>query len=80
MPKAEAATIHSESGLGKVAFVVVGCVWYRSSFEPSTNPIHQTRFIYWLGKPLDFGGFQPYVNPSGIATELQLIAMPVKEI
>jgi hypothetical protein len=77
MPNVAAATIRNESGLnGKVAFVLVGCVWYRSSFEPATNPTHQTRFMYWLGKPLDSGGFQPFVIPSGVASELRLIYMP----
>ena len=76
MPKVAEATIRNEPGLnGKVAFVLVGCVCYRSSFEPKNRPTHQTRFIYWLGVPQD-GGFQPYVFPHGTATELRLIAMP----
>jgi hypothetical protein len=61
---------------GKVSFVLVGCISYRSSFEPPTNPSHQTRFIYWLGIPYDWGGFQPNIVPSGVASQLQLIQMP----
>ena len=77
MPAVEAATIRSESGLnGKAAFVLVGCIFYRFSFEPESAPTHQTRFIYWLGVPYKEGGFQPYVIPSGVATDLRLIAMP----
>jgi len=76
MPKVAEATIRNGPGLnGKVAFVLVGCVFYRSSFEPRSRPTHQTRFIYWLGVPYSEGGFQPYVIPSGVAAELRLIAM-----
>jgi hypothetical protein len=60
---------------GTVAFVVIGCVCYRSSFEPVTNPTHQTRFMYWLGKP-EGSGFFPNVVPRGIADQLRLISMP----
>jgi len=77
MPKVAEATIRNEPGLnGKVAFVLVGCVFYRSSFEPRSMSTHQTRFIYWLGVPYSEGGFQPYVIPSGVAGELRLITMP----
>ncbi len=76
MTKVAEATIRSETGLnGKVAFVLVGCVCYRWSFEPKSRPTHQTRFIYWLGVP-QTAGFQPYVVPQGTATELRLIAAP----
>jgi hypothetical protein len=61
---------------GKTAFVLVGCVVYRSSFEPPTAPAHETKFIYWLGKPLPNGGIQPYVIPHGVANKLQLIEFP----
>jgi gas vesicle protein len=61
---------------GKVAFVLVGCVSYRSSFEPQAAPSHQTRFIYWLGIPQDWGGFQSFIDPVGTASELRLIQMP----
>jgi hypothetical protein len=61
---------------GKVGFVLVGCVCYRSSFEPQTNPTHQTRFIYYLAKVLPEGGFLPYIVPSGVASELQLVSIP----
>jgi hypothetical protein len=77
MPSVKAATIRDESGLnGKAAFVLVGCVFYRASFEDKSAPTHQTRFVYWLGVPQEGGGFQPYVVPTGVATELRLIAMP----
>jgi hypothetical protein len=77
MPKVVEAEIRGEPGLnGEVAFVLVGCVCYRSSFDSKSAPTHQARFIYWLGVPESSGGFQPYVAPQGIANELRLIAMP----
>jgi hypothetical protein len=60
---------------GQVGFVLVGCVCYRSSFEPKSDPTHQTRFVYYLGKVQQFG-IMPYVLPEGIASDLQLIEMP----
>jgi hypothetical protein len=60
---------------GTVAFVLVGCVFYRASFEPPNNPTHQTRFIYYLGVPQEFG-FLPNVIPRGLANTLQLIPFP----
>jgi hypothetical protein len=59
---------------GKVSFVMVGCVCYRSSFEDPKAPNHQTRFIYDLGIPETFGGWMPYIVPQGTAAKLQLIA------
>jgi len=41
----EAAKRNAKGLEGKVGFVLVGCVCYRSSFEPESNPTHQTRFI-----------------------------------
>jgi len=77
MPKVVEAERRNEPGLnGKVAFVLVGCVCYRSSFDPQSAPTHQTRFIYYLGVPKSEGAFQPYVIPQGIANDLRLIAMP----
>lgn len=62
---------------GKVGFVLVGCVSYRSSFEPDTASGHQTRFVYQLGIPQSFGGFQPYIDPTDSAgSQLRLIDMP----
>lgn len=73
MPKVAEATIPSGSGLGgKAAFVMVGCAFYKASFEPENAPTHQTRFIYHLGTPNDIG-FQPYVVPLGVANTLRLI-------
>ena len=61
---------------GMVAFVLVGCVCYRSSFESKDAPTHQTRFMYYLGRPEPEGGFFPYVLPRGTADELRLILIP----
>jgi hypothetical protein len=61
---------------GKAGFVLVGCVVYRSSFEPPTAPAHETKFIYWLGARDQEGGIQPYVNPIGVADSLRLITFP----
>jgi hypothetical protein len=58
---------------GKVGFVMVGCVVYRSSFEPRNKPNHQTRFIYDLGIPQSWGGWMPYILPQGVATDIRLI-------
>lgn len=57
---------------GKVGFVMVGCVVYRSSFEPRDKPNHQTQFLYDLGIP-ERGGLMPYIVPKGPASEVRLI-------
>jgi len=62
--------------VGKVAFALVGCVCYRSSFEPDGSRPHQTGFIYYLGEPMNGGAMQPFVYPSGVASKLQLEAFP----
>jgi hypothetical protein len=72
----KAAEANSIGLPGKVGFVLVGCICYRSSFEPTTNPFHETRFIYYLGKPDGEGGIQPFVQPTGIANDLQLVKFP----
>jgi hypothetical protein len=74
MPKVEAA--RSPDIDGKVGFVLVGCVCYRASFESQNSPTHQTRFLYYLGRVGAEVGFNPYVVPSGVAADLQLIAIP----
>lgn len=61
---------------GKVAFILVGCVVYRSSFEPQNSSAHETSFVYYLGVPQDVG-FNPYIVPNGIADTLRLILMPI---
>jgi len=61
---------------GKVGFVLVGCVSYRSAFEPKDSSMHQTGFTYYLGNVGKDGSVNPYVVPSGTASELQLIASP----
>lgn len=60
---------------GKVAFVLVGCVSYRSTFEPITAPRHETRFVYYLGEPQNVG-IQPFVDPHGVANKLRLVEVP----
>lgn len=60
----------------KVAFVLVGCVSYRSSFEPQNTPNHETKFLYWLGIPVGSWGMYPYVTPNGTAEKLRLIEVP----
>ena len=60
----------------KVSFVLVGCVSYRSSFEPESAPNHETRFLYLLGAPGGDGVMYPYVIPSGTADKLALIEVP----
>jgi hypothetical protein len=72
----DAANANPDGLHGKVGFVLVGCVVYRSSFEPTTNPTHQTRFIYFLAEPMANGTVQPYVIPTGVAERLQLIQFP----
>lgn len=72
----KAATTNPDGLKGKVGFVLVGCVSYRSAFEPVSNPAHETQFMYYLARPVQNDGIQPYVLPSGIAEGLQLIAMP----
>jgi hypothetical protein len=59
--------------LGKVEFVMVGCVVYRSSFEPDGTRPHTTGFLYHLAEPLQFG-VQGFVSPHGTADRLQLIS------
>ena len=64
---------------GKVGFVLVGCVAYRSSFEPVDAPAHETKFIYQLAEPLHGvmeGAVQPFVSPAGTANGLQLVIFP----
>lgn len=67
---------HSVGLEGKVGFVLVGCVCYRSTFELQTAPTHQTRFIYYLGVPGAEGGFNPYILPVGTASAVRLMMMP----
>jgi hypothetical protein len=61
---------------GKVGFVLVGCVCYRSSLEPASAPFHKTKFIYYLAIPQEGGGVLPYVTPAGVAGDLRLIVFP----
>lgn len=78
-PFMEAVNKAAEASLGdlrgKVGFVLVGCVVYRSSFEAPTSPAHETRFIYFLGEPQS-GAVQPYVSLAGAADKLQLVEFP----
>lgn len=61
---------------GKGAFVMVGCVVYRASFEKGGTRPHATGFLYELGQPEPGGAMQPFVAPRGIADKLQLIQFP----
>lgn len=61
---------------GTVGFVIVGCVFYRASFEPEDRPTHQTRFMYRLAVPHGEMTFYPWVSPVGVASSLQLLAIP----
>jgi hypothetical protein len=62
--------------LGKVQFVMVGCVVYRSSFEPDGTRLHTTGFLYHLAEPYPGGAVQGFISPHGTADRLQLIAFP----
>lgn len=69
---------HSQGGLsGKAAFMVVGCVCYKSTFESDSIPTHQTRFAYYLAAPAEEGGVNPYVLPEGVADRLRLTSFPL---
>lgn len=61
--------------IGKVAFVMVGCVLYRSSFDKDGTRPYETGFTYRLGEPRDALMF-PWVSPKGIADKLQLLEYP----
>lgn len=73
---AQAAANAPKSLDGKVGFVLVGCVIYRSSFEAQNNSAHETRFLYYLGAIGQGPAFNPYVMPTGIATSLRLVTIP----
>jgi hypothetical protein len=63
---------------GKIGFVLVGCASYRSSFEPESTPRHETFFFYWLGVLGPSGnGMNPWVDPTGTASQLTLIGTPL---
>ncbi len=59
---------------GKIGFVLVGCVCYRTPIQAEDQPSHETLFMYFLGRT-DRVGLNPYVEPSG-SVDLQLVAMP----
>jgi hypothetical protein len=58
---------------GTVGFAIVGCVYYRSSFDLDNAPTHQTRFLYALGIP-DERSFTALIIPKGVASQLGLIS------
>jgi len=62
---------------GKIGFAIVGCVFYRASFEPPDAGRHQTRFMYYLGWLDDEGGVNVLVEPSGVPPNLRLVLMAV---
>ncbi len=61
---------------GQVAFAFVGCVSYRSSLDSPDAPRHETGFIYRLGQVESWGGMQPFIKPTGVASVLQLVEFP----
>jgi hypothetical protein len=61
---------------GKVAFVMVGCVCYRSPVESESAALHETKFVYRLGELQSNGTVRTYVVPDGIANNLDLIKAP----
>lgn len=71
----KAADANTGALRGKVGFVLVGCVVYRSSFEEKTAPAHETKFMYLLGEPVG-GPLKPYVKPVGVAGKLRLVVWP----
>lgn len=58
---------------GTLGFAVVGCVYYRSPFEPLSVPTHQTRFFYALGVQSK-ESFTVFIAPTGIAAQLKMIS------
>jgi hypothetical protein len=72
----KSANANTGALLGKVGFVLVGCVSYRFPFEKESAPRHETRFIYYMGKVEESGAMNPYVRPSGSASELQIVPFP----
>lgn len=65
-----------DSVWGKVEFVVVGCVVYRSAFDPDGIRPYITEFRYDLGEVGPEGGVMEFVAPYGVANKLQLIQFP----
>ena len=61
--------------VGKVAFVMVGCIVYRSPLDPDGVRPYMTGFLYHLGEPGQVG-IQPFVTPKGTADKLQLVKFP----
>jgi hypothetical protein len=62
---------------GKVSFILVGCLVYRGAVEPKDAPAHETRFAYDLATPQENGSTMPFVNPTGIASDLRLVRYPL---
>jgi hypothetical protein len=62
--------------VGKVQFVMVGCVVYSSSLEKYGTRPYVTGFLYYLGELQNEGGMLTWVSPIGTASNLQLIKMP----
>jgi hypothetical protein len=61
--------------IGKVGFVMVGCVVYRSSLDRDGTRPDVTGFMYYLAESKD-GLMYPWVTPTGTADKLQLFALP----
>lgn len=73
VPKAIASSPQFSLQKGKISFVFVGCVSYRFPFEALDLPRHETQFMYELGKPNATGGYDTYIEPSGVHPEIQLL-------
>jgi hypothetical protein len=75
---ASAAPMYKSNLAGKVAFVMVGCVIYRSSFDDEGTRPHVTGFLYRMGEPLNNEAqvIHPFISPVGTADKLQLFKFP----
>jgi hypothetical protein len=61
---------------GKVAFVLIGCVVYRSPLDIDGTRPYMTTFLYHLTEPREYGMNFPWVTPKGTANKLQLMELP----
>jgi hypothetical protein len=59
--------IRESETVGKIRFVIVGCVCYKAPFEPRSAPTHQTRFVYELGTVKNEQLILSFILPKGIA-------------
>jgi len=76
IPKEHVVPVTDKGLEGKVAFLLVGCASYRSSFEDSTVPSHETFFRYMIGKSEKGIEFLPYLDPTGTHPDYVFIQYP----